>query len=153
MSFSGSAPAAIASLKTMLESSMTWNALTIATGGRTIHYPTVNLNGESGAASPLPVIVIFPTNAQRTKFAVGAAGVAGGELVVRLHMTGDEAAVEAAGNGILNDLMSNDAGLAIHSGTCSPPSDPTPGMRAANATGHITNYRTITITLQYGLTP
>jgi hypothetical protein len=144
-------PAAVDSLKTMLQASATVIALSATNN---IHYPSADILGENSAATAdaLPLLVIYQDAARRNKYAVGAAGLAAGTLRVELCMDSDVGTVEQTGQALLADLLAMDTGLAIQDGECSVASDPLPGERAANASSHVTSYRVITITLSYGLT-
>lgn len=141
-------PPVVDSLKTMLAASTTY----AATYSTRTHYPSADISGENATADALPLGVIFHEAARRKKYAVGAAGLAGGTLRLVLYRATDVGTLEAEGQAILSELLALDTGLALQDGDVGPCSDPMPGARAANATGTVTEYRTITITLNYGLT-
>lgn len=145
----------ISSLRDMLVQSATWQSLTTTPFTSHIHYPGSNISGDvSGTtADPLPLIVLFHEDNRRNKYAVGAAGLAQGTLVAVLYQDTDVGTININAQGILADLLALDTGLALRDGKCSECSDPTPGQRATTDTGvEIGQYRTVTITLEYGLT-
>lgn len=139
-------PPVIDSLRTMVAACATFTS-----GTSHVHYPSATLSGELSTADPLPLAVLFHSSARRSKFAVGAAGLAQGSLSVVLYVSGDVGTVETYGQAILSELLAQDTGLALSDGEASPCSDPTPGQRAADAGSLSTEYRTITLTLSYGL--
>jgi hypothetical protein len=141
-------PPVVSSLNTMLAATTTFPA----TYSTRVWYPSADVSGENtGSPATMPLAVIFHESARRTKYAVGAAGLAGGSLRLVLYRDTDVGTLETEAQAILSELLALDTGLALRDGDVGACSDPAPGARAADATIN-TEYRTITINLNYGLT-
>lgn len=134
----------------MLAASPTWISMVgAAAASSSIYYPLMD-----EAAVTMPAAILFPSSRSRTKYITGAAGLAGGDLVLTIKAPISTTAdvLEKLGESIIDDLVSNDTGLPISRGAVSPATDPLPGERAAAMDQDSnTGSRSITITLEYGL--
>ena len=150
MTISTTAPPAITAAADMLAASSTWSTM-VGAGNElaSIYYPHVDEQDVT-----LPAAALFPTARSKHKFIVGAPGLDGGSLTLVIHVPIDtlDDALEVAAEAILKDILANDTGLAIQDGSVEPAEEPTPGERAANESPSLQGARSITITLDYGLT-
>ncbi len=137
----------------MLAASTSWQTL-VGVGNYTsrIHYPGANISGQTGTADTMPLAVIYHEMNRREKYAVGAAGLAQGTLVLVLYQMTDAGTININAQAILADLLAMETGLALQDGNCGECSDPLGGQRAASDTGTIVGqFRSVTMTLEYGL--
>ncbi len=154
-----SAAAMVVQLRTQLQASTTWTAA----GGllANIHHPSANPSGGNGSTpDPLPLAEIDADGVGFRRYAEGAGALEQGMLKINLIFpaTGASAKtpgqVETIARGIVADLHLQGSGIPFRDGaTIGQASSPTPGAVAADTTGNPCAFRTILITLPYGLNP
>lgn len=146
------APPEVAALKTMLEASATWTALT-----GTIHYPSLS-SGDSANADSTPTALIEPSKNTPRVLAPGVVAP-GGTIQVLLTMADSGgASLEKTARAILDELAFMHVGLPITNTDVGMASEPNAGARAAqeysdeNTQGDYNALRTIPLIITYGLT-
>jgi len=147
------APPEVAAMKTMLEASSTWVALS-----GTIHYPSVSA-GDSAAAVTPPYALIEPIKNTPKVLAPGVV-VLGGTLQIILVMVNSTAGaldIEKTARAICDDLTTQAVGLPITGtevGMCSEPDAATRAEQEfsdENSLARSTAVRSIPIIITYGL--
>ena len=151
MVWAATVPPAVQGLKDMLALVAAWTSWTNVA----LHYPQSALGVEHGTPDTFPHGVVVPDEARRTPYAAGAAALAGGRLTLLLYTDVLNAAeLETKAEAILAGLCALYVGLPNLSGSVGIASDPLPGQRAAANGGQTAcQYRTIAISLTYGLRP
>lgn len=147
-------PPAVSALRDMLDACPSW---TDAGGAQShVHYPTINPSGVLDNACAMPAALIERMATHRRPYAEGARALPSGEL--QLHLYLDVATfpgisdAEAFADVIADELLQQEPGLMLNDATVGEASDPTPAALAANQAPHsFTAYRSVTISLQYGL--
>ncbi len=137
MSFTD-APDPLTQLATQLTACAGWSS-----GSGAIHYP--ESPDFTGATFPLAVLADESRSVGR--YAVGAAGLVSGTLVIRIYGTGTIGVTEALGRTILSQLLAQEGGIVFRSSECGLSADPEPGRIAGDAQ----EIRSITLSLPYGL--
>lgn len=145
-------PPEVAALKTMLEASSTWSAMS---GG--IHYPSTS-DGASASPDAIPNIVIEPARNSPKVIAPGVV-VPGGTIQAILTMKDSSgSAIEKSARSIADEVSVMTAGLPILSAEVGMCSMPDPGDRAAQSfddqqsNSQTASIRRIQIIFTYGLT-
>lgn len=132
-------PAILTQLRTQIVACAGW-----ANGQNAVNYPELPVL--AGATFPLCVISTVPGSFEA--YADGAAPLASGTLQVVIYATGTIGVVEELGRTILSQLLAQWTGIPFRQGECGLSSDPSPA-KVAGASA----YRTITLTLAWGLSP
>ena len=119
------------------------------------HYPTANPSAVRGAGDPLPLGVIETFNTRRVPWLDSTGGLLAGSATVTLYA--DAATLDAAGqeklaDDLIDQLASQESGLIWGELERGEASEPDGEQQAADGPA-VTNYRTITLTLPFGLTP
>jgi hypothetical protein len=146
------APPEVAALKTMLEASTTWVALT-----GTIHYPSVSVGDSASDVDP-PYIVIEPVEDTPTTAAPGVILHSGTVQAVLFLTDSSGAAIEKSARAIAKEVQEQMAGLPILSAKVGMATEPTGADRASqeyqdqNVTGKVAATRSIAIIFTYGIT-
>ncbi len=151
----GTIPGQITQLRTQWNASASW----LAAGGlqAQIHFGYCNVAGVQGTADVLPAMLIQSSTTKRQPFAEGAAGVLQGQFTCILY--GDLSAfpyaanLEALADLIIGEVTAQETGMLWGEPTRSDASDPTPAANAADTAGTVTNFRSISITLPWGIQP
>lgn len=150
---STNAPPEIAAIKTMLEASSTWVAL--STG--TIHYPSIS-TGDSASPSTLPFALLEPVKDDGKTLAPGVI-LPGGTVQILLTMKDSTgASIEKTARAIGSEIMAMHVGLPVLEFETAMCNEPQAGDRAAqeysdeNTLGHNNAVRTIALIFTYGLT-
>jgi len=148
---STNAPPEVAAVKSMLEASTTWVAMS-----GTIHYPSTS-NGDSASADSPPYCLIEPSKSNPKVLAPGVVAP-GGTIQVLLTMVDSAgASIEKKARAILDDLATMNVGLPITGTDVGMCSEPNAGSRAAqeysdqNTLNHYAALRTIPLIITYGL--
>lgn len=118
------------------------------------HYPKASMHG-AGAATR-PHAEIDETNSVRERYAeAGVLGNPSGTLFCTIHAESSISTLEELARNLCSELVSQSTGLPIRSCNAGRASDPTPGQRAADATtaDNVAEFRSITITVEWGLSP
>lgn len=129
-------PNAVSSINTMLGLCASWPV------GATTWYPSAADN-QSGTFA-----VLSEDSHQRTRFAIGAEGIASGTIRVTLRGAYTIGALETLGRTLAYELSSLDGPLPIRSVTTELCNDPDPGDVAGGE-----ERRAIELLIEYGLTP
>jgi len=145
------APPEVVAMKSMLEASTTWVALSAS-----IHYPSVSL-GDSTSADAPPLAVIEPVASNPRTLAPGVV-VPGGTVQVLIYMADSSgSAIEKTARAVADELSMMPAGLPITEISVGMCSEPNAGARAAQeyaTENSLTQYdalRVIPIIVSYGL--
>lgn len=145
------APPEVAAMKTMLEASATWAALT-----GTICYPSAS-TGDSASPTTPPYIVIEPS--EDAPHAIAPAIVLPeGKIQLLLTMLSDSgSSIEKTARAIANEIMAQAVGLPVTGARTGMCSEPDAASRAAqsysdgNTLGQYNALRTIPIIVSYGI--
>ncbi len=151
----GTIPGHITQLRTQWNASASW----LAAGGLVaqIHYGFCNVAGVKGTADTLPAMLIQSATTKRQPFAEGAAGVLQGQFVCILYATVAAcpfaANLEALADSIIAEITAQETGMLW--GECSreDASDPSQAANAADTSNTVINFRSIKITLPWGIQP
>lgn len=146
-------PTAVTEMRTMLLASSSFTGAGFASGN--VHYPAAALDSvNSSTADTLPVCVLAEEAQERTRYAEGARGLPTGTIAIVLYVDTDTGTLEALARSILDDLLllGQSQGLPIRSGSVGLCSDATSAQLAADETDTQAKHRSITITVDYGLT-
>lgn len=139
-------PDAITALHDMLVASSAASAAGISTS--TIWYPALAIDPDAGTTDGLPAALLAEETHRQVRYAAGAGGLPGGTLICTIFKSGYTAGqMEDLGRDIAADLMSQQTGLPITSVNVGLCSDPIGAQRAE------LDYRTITLTIEWGLNP
>lgn len=110
-----------------------------------IWYPSIPLQ-----TATLPGLLVVETAQERQRYAEGAIPLISGTFKIVFYEAGtDPGQMEAFARQLAVDLGSQYYGLCFRSFSVGLCSDPTPGQRAV---GGNADYRSISLTVQYGLT-
>lgn len=146
------APPEVAALKTMLEASATWVAMT-----GTIHYPSTS-NGDSASADTPPYILIEPSKSTPKVLAPGVVAPGGTIQALLTMIDSGGASIEKKARAILDEIAAMHTGLPIVGTDVGMASEPDPGARASqqysdeNTMGDYNALRTIPLIITHGLT-
>lgn len=153
----GTIPAHITQLRTQIQlCTASW----VAAGGllAQIHFAFCNVSGVKGTADLLPAMMIQEATVKRRFFAEGAKPVVGGiftlVLYVDLSAYPFAANLEALAQAFLDELTAQETGI-IFQDDCEvgDASDPSPAMVEADTGTTVTNFRSIKLTIPWGISP
>jgi hypothetical protein len=148
-----SPPSAVDTMRTMLLASSSFTGAGFISAS--VHYPAAAIETDDATAvDTLPVCVLAEESQERTRYAEGARGLPGGVLSIVLHSDTDAGTLETLARNIVDDLIltGQSTGLPIRGGRVGLCSDPTEGQRAADVTDTNSTFRSISISIEYGLT-
>jgi len=123
-----------------------------------VHFPyAVAESDDATSADAMPRAVLSETSHSRTRYAeMGTAALPNGQLIVTIDAEGsDVGQTEQLGRTIAAELAAQSTGLPITGTSVGLCSEESAGRRAADATTGDAKaaYRTITITVDWGLSP
>jgi len=112
-----------------------------------VWYPNISLK-----MATLPAILLVETSQERVRYAEGAIPLISGTFKIIFYEAGtDPGLVEAFARQLVLELGSQYYGLCFRNFQVGRCSDPTPGQRAVADGKPSADYRSIAITVQYGL--
>lgn len=124
------------------------------TSGR-FHYPTATMSGAS--ADTRPLAILDQVHISRERYAEsGVLGNPSGTITATIYSDADTiSTMESLAEDICSELLAQSTGLPLRSAVPGRASDPTPGQRAADQTtaDNTSQFRAITITIEWGLSP
>jgi len=133
---------------TQLETQVAACPCVIAKGAQAnIWYPNISLKTVT-----LPAILLVEVSQERTRYAEGAVPLISGTFKIVFYEAGtDPGDMETFARQLILELGEQYYGLCFRSYQVGRCSDPTPGQRAVADGKPSADYRSITITVQYGL--
>lgn len=133
------APALLEQLRTQLLACAAWTG-----GPDNVHYP----KAQDLAAEEFPLAVLADTGRNPVAYAVGAAPIHGGTLLVLVYASDSSGYVEQLGRDLADQLLAQQTGILFTSAEVGLSSEPSPAKIAAGS-----DIRSIAITLSWGLSP